>query len=530
MCKATGKPVTSITMPREYTRKLGSRKYRDYSMETLNTALVEIKNGKTAKSISKKYEIPYSTLQNKLKGRHINAVGAPLRLSMDCERILVVMLDTLTEWLVPVNDEEVKFIVKNYLDGRELCDKIFKDNCPGRDWLRGFMKRHNLTRRIADNVTRARVTTITSENLNVYFDHLQRELNGIPPTNIFNYDETNLSDDPGCKTVIVSRGRRRVQCIMEHSKQSTSVMFSGNAAGEYLPTMVVYKNASSTTYSNWADGGPTNAIYDATESGWFDTRTFCRWFFEIFLPHASKVDGPVAVIGDNLSSHFSLAVITATIELNIRFITLLPCSTHLCQPLDVAVFRSLKRNWRKVLVRWRNETKSRGCIPKTQIPCMLKRLVDTSLISDHLVSGFRKCGIFPVDRNQVLQQLPGLRKDPGGPSTVMHLNSSVVTLLKEHATQHHSTVKKSRGKKIIHGKRITPNDLLNGGTSTESNDCIHCMHPWDSNGDDRWIQCDRCDKWYHLQCSGVDYCIDEYDDLDITAIDFLCENCDLPKE
>ena len=509
-------------MPIEYTRKPGSRKYRDYSQESLSTALAELKKGKTVTAVSKKYGIPYSTLHNKLKMRHTKAVGAPLRLSLDCEKMLVVMLDTLTEWLVPVTDEEIKFLVKTYLDGRDLYDNIFKDNRPGRDWLRGFMRRHNLTRRIADNVTRSRVTTITPENINSYFDHLQRELNGIPPTNIFNYDETNLTDDPGCKTVIVSRGHRRVQCIMEHSKQSTSVMFSGNAAGEYLPTMIVYKNASCTTYSGWTESGPKDAIYDATESGWFDSRTFCRWFFEIFLPHASKVDGPIAVIGDNLSSHFSLAVITATIDHNIRFITLLPCSTHICQPLDVAVFRSLKRNWKKVLVRWRNETKSKGSIPKTQIPCMLKRLVDTALIPEHLVSGFRKCGIFPVDRNEVLQQLPGLQKDPGGPTTVMHINSSVMTLLKEHATQHHSSVKKTRGKKVIHGKRITPDNLLKDGPSTESNECVHCMQPWDRDGDDRWIQCDLCDKWYHLQCSGVDYNIKEYDTLKIGPISFEC--------
>ena len=125
---------------------------------------------------------------------------------------------------------------------------------------------------------------------------------------------------------------------MEHSKQSTSVMFSGNAAGEYLPTMVVYKNASCATYGGWCEGGPTDAIYDGTESGWFDSRTFTKWFFEIFLPHACKLDGPVAVIGDNLPSHFCLAVIVATIEHNIRFITLLPSSTHLYQPLNVAVF------------------------------------------------------------------------------------------------------------------------------------------------------------------------------------------------
>ena len=57
---------------------------------------------------------------------------------------------------------------------------------------------------------------------------------------------------------------------------------------------------------------------------------------------------------------------------------------------------------------------------------------------------------------------------------------------------------------------------------TTSDACDHCNQIWDSYGDDRWIQCDRCDVWNHLQCSGVDYNIDyniaDYDDMDITSI------------
>ena len=60
---------------------------------------------------------------------------------------------------------------------------------------------------------------------------------------------------------------------------------------------------------------------------------------------------------------------------------------------------------------------------------------------------------------------------------------------------------------------------------TTSDACDHCNQTWGSKGDDRWIQCDRCDLWYHLQCSGVDYSIADYDDMDITSIQFQCDNC-----
>jgi hypothetical protein len=34
---------------------------------------------------------------------------------------------------------------------------------------------------------------------------VEKELEGVPPENIWNYDETNLMDDPGAKKAIFKR-------------------------------------------------------------------------------------------------------------------------------------------------------------------------------------------------------------------------------------------------------------------------------------------------------------------------------------
>ena len=61
-------------------------------------------------------------------------------------------------------------------------------------------------------------------------------------------------------------------------------------------------------------------------------------FFNFFLPNACALNGPVALIGNNLGLHFSKAVVDACLQNNM-FITLVPNSMHLTQPLDVTVFR-----------------------------------------------------------------------------------------------------------------------------------------------------------------------------------------------
>ena len=53
-------------------------------------------------------------------------------------------------------------------------------------------------------------------------------------------------------------------------------------------------------------------------------------FFDIFIKNLEG-ESPFGLIGDNLGSHFREEVINVCVEKNIRFITLVPNSTHLCQ-------------------------------------------------------------------------------------------------------------------------------------------------------------------------------------------------------
>ena len=148
-------------------------------------------------------------------------------------------------------------------------------------------------------------------------------------------------------------------------------MFCGGAAGNVLPPMIVYRPRH--CYEGWTQCGPVGAVYDATPSGWFDARTFERWFCELFLKKVSSLFGEKVIIGDNLASHFSPSVISACNEMGIKFISLIPNTTYLCQPQEVAVFRPLKQVWRTILVNWRKESRNKGTIPNEIFPFVLNR-------------------------------------------------------------------------------------------------------------------------------------------------------------
>ncbi|KAG5863111.1 hypothetical protein JTB14_014931 [Gonioctena quinquepunctata] len=166
-------------------------------------------------------------------------------------------------------------------------------------------------------------------------------MEGVLPHSVINYDETNITDDPGRKKVVV-RGCRHPERINDSSKSSTYVMFAAAGDGTLLPPYVTYK--AENLYNAWTEHGPKGTVYNRSKSGWFTLEIFEDWFRKIALPFFSKQDkeGKKVLIGDNLASHISPYIIEECKKNNIIFILLPPNSTGLTQPLDVAFFCPLE--------------------------------------------------------------------------------------------------------------------------------------------------------------------------------------------
>ena len=76
--------------------------------------------------------------------------------------------------------------------------------------------------------------------LNEYFDNLENSLLGVKPASFINYDETNLSHDLNRKRVVVKRGCKHPDLILNSSKASTSIIMACAGDGMLLPPFVIY--------------------------------------------------------------------------------------------------------------------------------------------------------------------------------------------------------------------------------------------------------------------------------------------------
>ena len=306
-------------MPRVYHKGTNKRKYQSYSQEDLLKAVGKVEVGATLYTRNwKKYDIPFQTISKKMRKEHVMKVGRPTILSEAEEAAIVNGILCLADWGFPVDRWKLQKIVRHYVSTCGQANQ-FKKGIPGEGFISGFITRHRkeLQLRLVSNYSRKRAS-IDSVVLNQYFDHLEKSLEGVPQQNIFNYDETNLSDNPGMKKCLVRRGNKYPSRIMNESKGAISIMFCGSAAGELLPPYVCYKSKG--IFSTWRVGGPKGTRYGRSKSGWFEMATFENWFFSIALPQLKKLIGPKALMGDNLSSHMSVKVIAACKQNDIRFI------------------------------------------------------------------------------------------------------------------------------------------------------------------------------------------------------------------
>ena len=307
----------------------------------------------------------------------------------------------------PIDAFDLRVIVKSYLDKLGLQVRQFKNNLPGQEWAYSFLKRHrDISIRFASNIKRKRAE-ISGNVIGEYFENLAAELDGVPPNNIWNYDETNLTDEPGRQKVLTKRGAKYPERVINSTRTSISLMFCGSAGGDELPPYVVYK--ADNLWNSWTENGPLHARYNRSKSGWFDSTCFEDWFESLLLPHLKRLPGKKVVIGDNLSSHISLRVLELCEQHNLVFIALPPNSTHLTQPLDIAYFRPMKIAWRKILTEWKmGPGRKATSLPKDKFPMLLQQLLVKLHENgpENLRSGFRKAGIYPLDKTQVMSRLP----------------------------------------------------------------------------------------------------------------------------
>jgi hypothetical protein len=141
------------------------------------------------------------------------------------EEALVKCLEMCAEFQYPLKRTDLQDLVQSYLVEHNIQTR-WKDDRPGKEWVRLFQKRwsHRVKIRKPRNIKRSRAA-VSPKIIRAFFHRHQPNLEGIPPSHIFNYDETCIQDDPGAKDAFFGLGSKYFEQIRNHSRVGFSVMF-----------------------------------------------------------------------------------------------------------------------------------------------------------------------------------------------------------------------------------------------------------------------------------------------------------------
>ena len=138
-------------------------------------------------------------------------------------------------------------------------------------------------------------------------------------------------------------------------------------------------------------GALAGTTFRCSDSGWVNSELFMDWFklFTEMIPPTR----PILFIVDGHASHISVEVIEYAQKNQIHMLCLPAHTTHLLQPLDVGVFKSLKSFYYKACKEYTTDHPGR-VITTDVIASLLADAWPQSITPINIMSGFKKSGTY----------------------------------------------------------------------------------------------------------------------------------------
>ncbi|KAG5278043.1 hypothetical protein AALO_G00094560 [Alosa alosa] len=362
---------------------------KTYTEEDMERALRALEEGGSLRRVAAQFHIPHTTLQDRRKGRYALQPHPNRALMPDEEEALLRYIFWMAAHAFPIT-KSVALVLAIQICKRRGRPNPFVNMEKGlsKMWWSRFRARHpTVASRRANPLERERLHGATVERVDELF-HIcqalydQHEFSGTLEL-IYNCDETGFGDKGHSRQrILCHKGQRCVYAQQVTTREHITVHCCANAAGESIPPFVIFRGSfPSTAYGL---EGPQNALYGVSEKGYMDSDLFLKWLGH-FVKYARQ-ERPLLLFMDQHEAH----------------------------PLDVAVYGSLKAAFSRLAQHGAGER--RPAIGQAAIRPGAKARAGGGLYPHYIISGFRRTGLFPLNRMEVDESklVKGLRDRSAG--------------------------------------------------------------------------------------------------------------------
>jgi len=366
--------------------------------------------GTSKKAAAKRHGVPRATLQrhvrNAEKGLGVEKrLGRRSILSPEQENELASKLIDMEARLYGLTTEDVRKLVFQFCEMNSIKHPFSQEKrMAGKKWLSAYFQRHkDLSVRLPERTSLSRAVGFNKPKVDMFFDTLGSTLfkadgsRHVPPENMYNVDETGFTICQKSQRIVGKKGKKTVGIMSSAEKgKNVTVICCVSAAGNYVPPMFIFPRVR--VRPDLLDRGPTGAVARANKSGWITEALFEEWFdhFINYVQPKSRSQ-PTLLLADGHCSHINnLSLIEKARDNNVILLIFPSHCTHKLQPLDVAVYKSLKWHYDKEVSLWLRNHPGRA-VTERDIAELFSMAYGRAATSANSASGFEKTGIHPFN-------------------------------------------------------------------------------------------------------------------------------------
>ena len=223
------------------------------------------------------------------------------------------------------------------------------------------------------------------------------------PMNIWNCDESGVQDIPKEQQVLGVTGEKTSNVTSKEQGETSTILTFANACGQVFPPLVIHKGGS--VFNTWKQGAPRNVTIRASPKGWINKEIFYEYTVSwvAHLKETGCLGKCHLLLYDAHKSHiYNLDFLNLMVANKIEVLAIPGHTSHVLQPLDSTPFANFKTNWNLKLTDYLFHNV--GCaMPKQDFWIPFWPAWRKSMTVAAVQSGFRKTGIFPINRNMIKQ-------------------------------------------------------------------------------------------------------------------------------
>lgn len=395
----------------------GKAKRFQWTEGDMKAAHEAILGGMSQRKAAKQFNVPRATLQKLVNGK--TSIGTkPGKKPLFGQALEKKLVDFAANRAAL----GVGFGKQQFLDyAGQLAKKHnipLKKDKPSEKWWK-LMKRRNANVRLRRPEGTASVRHMCMDRVKVgkYFHALKELLTEKKlldsPAHVWNMDETGLQLEHKPRRVVAHKGAKYVQSRTSGNKETITIIACINAAGGYIPPHIIAKGKTQRALHGFdLESSPPGATWSVSSKGWTRQGIAKLWFEQTFLPNIGTAR-PQVLILDGHDSHNFVELIEMAIANNIEIVELPAHTSNWLQPCDRTVFKPLKDAYGDVCQQLMNDYP--GVVVSHANFCgLLTKAWTRGLTPENIKSGFKACGIFPLNEEQIPQEayLPNMLYRP----------------------------------------------------------------------------------------------------------------------